>query len=66
MVKDAKKEQELDLIEQCIRDDTIAFGFVISNRKVDEFIRLVKGKGKKTGSVLNSLVDQWIEDNRKG
>lgn len=66
MVKDAIKEQELDLIEQCIRDDTIAFGFVISNRKVDEFIRLVKGKGKKTGSVLNFLVDQWIEDNRKG
>lgn len=66
MAKDKQKNKDVDLIQQCIRDDSIAYGFVISNQKVDEFIRLVKDKGEQEGNVLNSLVDQWIEANRKG
>ncbi|MGO0309848.1 hypothetical protein ACTL6P_25295 [Endozoicomonas acroporae] len=66
MTNDEQNDKDMDLIQQCIRDDSIAYGFVISNQKVDEFIQLVKEKGKKEGSVLNSLVDQWIKANRKG
>ncbi len=66
MGKNIRKEEKLDLIQQCMRDDTLVYAFVIPNPMVDEFVALVKAKKLKECSVLVSLVDQWIQENKKG
>ncbi|WP_419832749.1 hypothetical protein [Endozoicomonas atrinae] len=65
MDKHTKKEESTDLIQQCIKDNTLVYAFVIANDTVDEFAALVKEKNLKECSVLVSLVNQWIQENRE-
>lgn len=59
-----KTKKEPDLISECIKNNTMVYGFVISNPLADEFIELVKTKGGRECEILVSLVKQWIKENQ--
>ncbi|MGB1272066.1 MAG: hypothetical protein ACPG5T_08335 [Endozoicomonas sp.] len=44
-MKANKTKKEPDLISECIKNNTMVYGFVISNPLADEFIELIKTKG---------------------